>query len=56
MSWAYYQEPTWYEVEISAECKQCEKEYDTWGNVKENSSTVYWKCPKCKYENETEID
>lgn len=55
-AWAYYLEPVYYEIEVSAECMSCEKEHDTWGKIAEYSTTVYWKCPTCKTYNETETD
>lgn len=55
-AWAYYQEPTYYETKVSAECMGCEEEHDTWGNIAEYGTTIYWTCPKCKTDNETETD
>jgi Zn finger protein HypA/HybF involved in hydrogenase expression len=51
--WAYYLEPEYAEVEISAECKRCEKESDVESNVRHD--VAHWTCPVCKYENETRI-
>ena len=56
-AWAYYQEPSYYETVVTGLCLGCEEDIDDVpAKVQEYGTTAYWKCPKCKEYNETEIE
>jgi rubredoxin len=48
-----YYETEYYDVDISAECPSCEKEYDLPAKVNSLTGVAYWTCPKCNEDNET---